>query len=315
MDFFVNFFVAAVLAGTPLLFGILGEIINEKAGHLNLGVEGMMSIGAVGGFVVGYWTDNLVFALIAAFVTGMLGALIYAVLTVTFMADQNVTGLTLTIFGIGFSNFVGDFVSEKSGSTSLKLPEGILDSLGKVEIPFLTDIPVLGKLLFNYNIFVYLGVAAAILCAIYLHRTKAGLNVRAVGENPAAADAAGIPVTKLKYLNLMLGGGLCGIGGAYCSMIICNGVWVTSCVNGLGWIAVALVIFATWNPNRAILAALVFGGFSVLKYYVPQVIPSSIFDMIPFLMTIVVLVVTSIRFSKENAQPKSCGVNYFSEER
>ena len=315
MDFFVNFFVAAVLAGTPLLFGILGEIINEKAGHLNLGVEGMMSIGAVGGFVVGYWTDNLVFALIAAFVTGMLGALIYAVLTVTFMADQNVTGLTLTIFCIGFSNFVGDFVREKSGSTSLKLPEGILDSLGKVEIPFLTDIPVLGKLLFNYNIFVYLGVAAAILCAIYLHRTKAGLNVRAVGENPAAADAAGIPVTKLKYLNLMLGGGLCGIGGAYCSMIICNGVWVTSCVNGLGWIAVALVIFATWNPNRAILAALVFGGFSVLKYYVPQVIPSSIFDMIPFLMTIVVLVVTSIRFSKENAQPKSCGVNYFREER
>lgn len=315
MDFFVNFFVAAVLAGTPLLFGILGEIINEKAGHLNLGVEGMMSIGAVGGFVVGYWTDNLVFALIAAFVTGMLGALIYAVLTVTFMADQNVTGLTLTIFGIGFSNFVGDFVREKSGSTSLKLPEGILDSLGKVEIPFLTDIPVLGKLLFNYNIFVYLGVAAAILCAIYLHRTKAGLNVRAVGENPAAADAAGIPVTKLKYLNLMLGGGLCGIGGAYCSMIICNGVWVTSCVNGLGWIAVALVIFATWNPNRAILAALVFGGFSVLKYYVPQVIPSSIFDMIPFLMTIVVLVVTSIRFSKENVQPKSCGVNYFREER
>ena len=315
MDFFVNFFVAAVLAGTPLLFGILGEIINEKAGHLNLGVEGMMSIGAVGGFVVGYWTDNLVFALIAAFVTGMLGALIYAVLTVTFMADQNVTGLTLTIFGIGFSNFVGDFVREKSGSTSLKLPEGILDSLGKVEIPFLTDIPVLGKLLFNYNIFVYLGVAAAILCAIYLHRTKAGLNVRAVGENPAAADAAGLPVTKLKYLNLMLGGGLCGIGGAYCSMIICNGVWVTSCVNGLGWIAVALVIFATWNPNRAILAALVFGGFSVLKYYVPQVIPSSIFDMIPFLMTIVVLVVTSIRFSKENAQPKSCGVNYFREER
>lgn len=315
MDFFVNFFVAAVLAGTPLLFGILGEIINEKAGHLNLGVEGMMSIGAVGGFVVGYWTDNLVFALIAAFVTGMLGALIYAVLTVTFMADQNVTGLTLTIFGIGFSNFVGDFVREKSGSTSLKLPEGILDSLGKVEIPFLTDIPVLGKLLFNYNIFVYLGVAAAILCAIYLHRTKAGLNVRAVGENPAAADAAGIPVTKLKYLNLMLGGGLCGIGGAYCSMIICNGVWVTSCVNGLGWIAVALVIFATWNPNRAILAALVFGGFSVLKYYVPQVIPSSIFDMIPFLMMIVVLVVTSIRFSKENAQPKSCGVNYFREER
>ena len=167
MDFFVNFFVAAVLAGTPILFGIVGEIINEKAGHLNLGVEGMMSIGAVAGFVVGYWTDNLFFALVAAFVAGMLSALIYAVLTVTFMADQNVTGLTLTVFGIGFSNFVGDFVREKSGSTSLKLPENILESLGKVEIPVLTDIPVIGKMFFNYNIFVYIGIVVAILAAIY----------------------------------------------------------------------------------------------------------------------------------------------------
>lgn len=229
MDFFTNFFVAAVLAGTPLLFGILGEIINEKSGHLNLGVEGMMSIGACAGFIMGYKTDNLLLALIAAFAAGMLGALIYAVLTVTFMADQNVTGLTLTIFGIGLSNFFGDFFREKSGETSLKLPAGILKSLGKVEIPVLSDIPVLGKLFFNYNIFVYLGIVAAILCGIYLHRTKAGLNIRAVGENPAAADAAGLPVTRLKYLNLMLGGGICGLGGAYCSMIICNGVWISNC--------------------------------------------------------------------------------------
>lgn len=318
MDFFTNFFVAAVLAGTPLLFGILGEIINEKSGHLNLGVEGMMSIGACAGFMMGYKTDNLLLALIAAFAAGMLGALIYAVLTVTFMADQNVTGLTLTIFGIGLSNFFGDFVREKTGATSLKLPAGILDSLGKVEIPLLSDIPVLGKLFFNYNIFVYLGIAAAILCGIYLHRTKAGLNIRAVGENPAAADAAGLPVTRLKYINLMLGGGICGIGGAYCSMIICNGVWISNCVNGLGWIAVALVIFATWNPNKAIFAALVFGAFSVLKYYVPKSvirIPDSIFDMVPFFMTILVLIITSIRSSKENSQPQSCGVNYFREER
>ena len=197
MDFFTNFFVAAVLAGTPLLFGILGEIINEKSGHLNLGVEGMMSIGACAGFIMGYKTDNLLLALIAAFAAGMLGALIYAVLTVTFMADQNVTGLTLTIFGIGLSNFFGDFFREKSGETSLKLPAGILKSLGKVEIPVLSDIPVLGKLFFNYNIFVYLGIVAAILCGIYLHRTKAGLNIRAVGENPAAADAASCHKTEI----------------------------------------------------------------------------------------------------------------------
>ena len=231
MDFFVNFFVAAVLAGTPILFGIVGEIINEKAGHLNLGVEGMMSIGAVAGFVVGYWTDNLFFALVAAFVAGMLSALIYAVLTVTFMADQNVTGLTLTVFGIGFSNFVGDFVREKSGSTSLKLPENILESLGKVEIPVLTDIPVIGKMVFNYNIFVYIGIVVAILAAIYLHRTKSRSGYLCCRrKSPLGRIRQEIPVTKLKYINLMLGGGLCAIGGAYCSMIICNGVWVTSSV-------------------------------------------------------------------------------------
>ena len=148
MNFFTNFFVAAVLAGTPLLFGILGEIINEKSGHLNLGVEGMMSIGACAGFIMGYKTDNLLLALIAAFAAGMLGALIYAVLTVTFMADQNVTGLTLTIFGIGLSNFFGDFFREKSGETSLKLPAGILKSLGKVE-PWAVPNSGTGKTLFS----------------------------------------------------------------------------------------------------------------------------------------------------------------------
>ncbi|MEF9915898.1 MAG: ABC transporter permease [Lachnospiraceae bacterium] len=318
MDVFVNLFVAAVLAGTPLLFGTLGEIINEKAGHLNLGVEGMMAMGACAGFMVGYQTDNLLLALLGAFGAGLFGALIYGVLTVTFMADQNVTGLTLTIFGVGISNFFGEYMLAKSAVKSLKLPEHILSSLAKIKIPVLSDIPILGKLLFNYNIFVYFGILLAILCGIYLYKTRAGLNLRAIGENPAAADAAGIPVTRYKYINIMIGGGICGIGGAYASMIICNGVWISNCVNGLGWIAVALVIFATWSPYKAIAGSLVFGAFSILKYYVPKSvirIPDSIFDMMPFFMTILVLIITSIRQSKENAQPKSCGVNYFREER
>ncbi|MEF9839960.1 MAG: ABC transporter permease [Lachnospiraceae bacterium] len=308
MDVFVNLFVAAVLAGTPLLFGTLGEIINEKAGHLNLGVEGMMAMGACAGFMVGYQTDNLLLALLGAFGAGLFGALI----------DQNVTGLTLTIFGVGISNFFGEYMLAKSAVKSLKLPEHILSSLAKIKIPVLSDIPILGKLLFNYNIFVYFGILLAILCGIYLYKTRAGLNLRAIGENPAAADAAGIPVTRYKYINIMIGGGICGIGGAYASMIICNGVWISNCVNGLGWIAVALVIFATWSPYKAIAGSLVFGAFSILKYYVPKSvirIPDSIFDMMPFFMTILVLIITSIRQSKENAQPKSCGVNYFREER
>ena len=248
----------------------------------------------------------------------MLGALIYAVLTITFMADQNVTGLTLTIFGTGLSNFVGEYMLVNSKSSSLKLPEVITAQISNINIPVLSNIPVIGKLFFQYNPFIYIGIAVAIACGIYLNHTKLGLNVRAIGENPGAADAAGIKVTKLKYLNVLLGGGICGIGGAYASMIICGGVWMSNSVNGLGWISVALVIFAAWSPGKAIFGSFIFGAFNVLKYYFPKTwitIPNSFYDMLPFIITALVLVITSIRKSKENSQPASCGVNYFREER
>lgn len=318
MNIFLNFLIASVFAGTPLLFGTLGEIMNEKAGHLNLGVEGMMAMGACAGFMAGYISNNLAVALFAAFVAGMIGALIYAVLTITFMADQNVTGLTLTIFGVGISNFIGEYMLVNSNTSSLKLPEQITSQISNINIPGLSSIPVAGPLLFQYNVFVYLGIAVAVLCGIYLNHTKLGLNVRAIGENPGAADAAGIKVTKLKYLNVLIGGGICGIGGAYCSMIICGGVWMSNSVNGIGWIAVALVIFASWSPTKAIFGSLIFGAFNILKYYFPKtlfVIPNAFYDMLPFVITALVLVITSIRKSKENAQPASCGVNYFREER
>lgn len=314
----IKFLVAAVLAGAPLLFGTMGEILNERVGHLNLGVEGMMSLGACGGFMIGYWTDNLFLAIIAAFLAGMMGALIYAVLTVFLMADQNVTGLTLTIFGIGLSNFIGEYMLDRSPQGTLKLPEHISAQLANIHVKGLSDIPVVGELLFSYNIFVYLGVVLAVILGYYLFKTKVGLNVCAIGENPAAADAAGIPITQLKLFNILLGGGICGIGGAYSAMIICGGVWISNCVNGLGWIAVALVIFANWSPTKAIFGSLVFGGFSVLKYYIPKSLfqlPNAFYDALPFLVTALVLVVTSIRQSKDKAQPASCGVNYFREER
>ena len=318
MNTFVNFLHAALLAGTPLMFGTLGEIVTEKAGNLNLGVEGMMSIGAIAGFYVGFTTQNIVLAVLGAFLAGLLSALIYAFLTVTLKANQNVTGLTLTIFGVGFANFFGDFLRESAGIDVLKLSDKITNTVQAIHIPVLSDIPYVGKLFFQYNPFVYFGILLCILMGIYILHTRKGLNLCAVGENPGAADAAGVNVTRVKYFNILLGGGVCGIGGAYISLVLCGGIWVTDSVNGLGWIAVALVIFASWNPFKAILGSFIFGAFNILKFYIPKnivTIPEAIFDMLPFLVTAIVLIVTSIRKIKENTQPAGCGINYFREER
>ncbi len=315
MMIIMAFIAAAVSAGTPLLFGTVGEILSEKVGHLNLGVEGMMSIGAVAGFAAGYATGNLAAAMLAAFAAGMLSALIYAVLTVSFMANQNVIGLTLTIFGIGLSNFIGVYMIGQTESSTWQLPANLIAQMRNVQIPVLTDIPVLGQLLFHYDPFTYVGIAIALVCGWYLFRTKAGLNTQAIGENPAAADAASIQVTKWKYINILLGGGICGIGGAYCSMVINGGVWISNCVGGLGWIAVALVIFAAWKPQMAILGSFLFGALRILKYYMPAVIPIAFFDMLPFVITAIVLLVASIRGTKGSRIPENLGNNYFREER
>lgn len=318
MDMFIKFLVAAIGAGTPLLFGTVGEILNEKVGHLNLGVEGMMAIGACAGFMGGYLSDNFLVALLCAFVAGMLAALIYAVLTVTFMANQNVAGLTMTIFGVGISNFIGVYMIGTSEGGTLKLPENVTAQMRSIHIPVLSDLPVVGELLFSYNPFVYLGIVVAAVCGWYLYRTKTGLNVQAIGENPGAADAASIQVTRWKYFNILLGGGICGIGGAYCGMIINGGVWISNSVNGLGWIAVALVIFAAWKPHMAILGSFVFGALRVLKYYKVGFMvnmPDAFFDMLPFLITALVLIITSMRGSKGAHIPAFLGNNYFREER
>jgi len=314
----INFLFAAIKAGTPLLFGTTGEIMTEKSGNINLGVEGMMFMGAFLGFFTAYHTDNLAFALLASFAIGVFAALIYAVLTVSFMANQNVTGLTLTIFGTGFAKFFGEKMINDAGG-SPKLSVAFMDSIAEKPIPVLGNIPVLGKLLFSHNPLVYLSVIFAIICTIYMLKTRAGLKLRAVGENAGAADAAGINVTLVKYIHILLGGGICGLGGAYLSLINGGGVWNnSSVVNGQGWISVALVIFATWNPAKAIFGSLVFGAFSVLQFYVPKdviVVPNAFYVMLPFLITTLVLIVTSMRKSKEGSQPAGCGINYFREER
>ncbi len=318
VQYLVSFVYAAVLAGAPLMFGTLGEVLTQKAGNLNLGVEGMMYLGAVFGFWGGYASGNPAVALLCAFAAGMVGALLYALLTVTLKANQNVTGLTLTIFGTGMANYIGNNLIINSPTRSAVLAPNVIDSFKALHIPLLSDIPYLGKLLFSYNLFVYLGIAMCLIAGVYLHHTRQGLNLRAVGENAAAADAVGIPVALYKYVHIALGGGICGLGGAYVSLVTCGGSWTYNCINGLGWIAVALVIFAAWSPNRVLFGSLTFGALSVLRLYIPNTvisIPPSIFSMVPFVATILVLVITSIRLKREKMQPRGCGVNYFREER
>ena len=320
MDNMVSFFVAAVMAGTPLLFGTLGEILTEKSGNLNLGVEGMMFMGGVASVAGAYlyetaagpayngWISAIV-ALICALIAGAFGAFLYSVLTVTLRVNQNVAGLALTIFGTGFGNFFGEVLSNAAGGfvTIGANTKAIFAGNGN-----LTGVP---KMLLSYNFMVYLGIILAIVMAWFLSRSRKGLSLRSVGESPATADAAGINVTRYKYLATCIGGGICGLGGMYIVMADQGATWVHNCVNGKGWIAVALVIFATWSPARAIIGSLVFGALSVMRLYVPLGIPTDIYNTAPYVATVVVLIAVSIRQRRESQPPNSLGLAYFREER
>lgn len=324
----MNFLIAAVLAACPLLLGTLGESLTEKSGNLNLGVEGMMFMGGIAGIAGSFYYErsvsspvawiSVVIALVCAFLCAAFGAFIYSVITITLRGNQNVTGLALTIFGIGFGNFFGEFMGNSTGgyvAVGATTKAGFNNTL----FPALSNIPVVGKLLFSYNFMVYLSIALALLMSYFLNHTRKGLNLRAVGERHAAADAAGINVTAYKYLATCIGGGISGLGGLYIVMNSSNGVggvWVHDCIGGYGWLSVALVIFATWHPSRAMLCALAFGALSVMRYYFPvSFLPISIYAMFPYLATVVVLITVSLRKRRENQPPANLGLAYFREER
>ncbi len=312
------FLYAAILASVPLLYGTLGEILIEKSGNLNLGVEGMMYLGAIMGFLGSFIFDSAVAAILFAFLAGMAGAAVYAFITVTLKANQNVTGLTLTIFGTGIANFIGETLKENYPAGTSFISDHVKAAVLPLRMGSLSEIPVIGKLLFNHSVFTYLAVLIAIGMSIYLNRSRNGLNLRAVGENPSAADAMGINVSRYKYIHILIGGGICGLGGAYVSLVTAVGNWQPNIIGGQGWIALALVIFSSWSPARAILGALIFGALSVLRLYIPKDvidIPGAIFSMLPFVVTCLVLIFSSIKMRRENQQPAGCGVNYFREER
>ena len=280
---------AAVLNGTPLLFGTSGEILTEKSGNMNLGVEG----------------------------------LIFSFLTITLRANQNVTGLALTIFGTGVGQFVGELMRLKVGG-NVTVSNALKDAFANPVLPkFLQDIPVVGPILFSYNFFVYLGFAAAIIMAYVMTKTRCGLSLCAVGESPATADAAGINVTLYKYLSTCIGAGICGIGGLYYVLDYNQGIWATTGqIEALGWLAVALVIFTTWKPLNAIWGAYLFGMLYWLYQFLPSLLGitmashiTDLVQMLPYVVTIIVLIVVSMRKKKENQPPAHLGLAYFREER
>lgn len=305
------FLAATIVAATPLLFATLGELLTEKSGSLNLGVEGMMLMGAVIGFMTAYNTGNPGLAMLGAFFAGGMGGLIFAVLTVSLRANQVVTGLTLTIFGAGFSSFVGDHM------IGFSVPLGVQAFFEKTAIPVLSDIPFFGPVFFRQDVFVYFGYLMVILMAIYMYKTKTGLNMRAVGENTAAADASGVNVNLHKYSHIIVGGGLCGLGGAYLALVTVP-IWQADVVVGRGWIAVALVIFASWNPIKAFGGAFLFGALSILGLRLQGMgihISQYLVDMLPYLATIIIVIISTRKNKKENQPPGNLTVPYFREER
>ena len=320
---FIN---AAIIQGLPLLFGATGEIITEKSGNLNLGIPGIMYMGGISGIIGGYLyehsTDNpavwlcILIPLVSSLIGSMLMALIYSFLTITLRVNQNVTGLALTTFGIGVGNFFGgsllSFFGE-TGSISL-LATG---NCYKAKLPFADKLGLFGKTFLSLGFLAYLAIAVAIVTSYVLNHTRTGLNLRAVGENPATADAAGINITKYKYLSTLIGGAIAGLGGLYFVMDYTGGAWTNNGFGDRGWLAIAIVIFAVWKPGMAILSSFLFGGLYILCVYIPGLSSSAkeLINMLPYLVTILVLVVVSMRKKRENQPPAHLGLSYFREDR
>ena len=327
LDFIVALVSAAVLNGAPLMYGTSGEILTQKSGNMNLGVEGLMFMGGAFGLLGAFTYGNamgeaangtvaVIIALVCAFAAGMVGSLIFSFLTITLRANQNVTGLALTIFGTGVGQFVGELMRIRVGgnvSISNALKMAFIDS------PFpkaLQNIPYIGKLLFSYNVFVYLGIIMIIIMHHFLVRTRKGLYLRAVGESPATADAAGINVTRYKYFATVIGGGISATGGMVYTMTIAGTVWNHTALSGEGWVAVALVIFCLWKPLNAIWGSILFGGLMIMYLRVPVAfIPSQIYKVLPYIVTAIVLIIVSLRQKREDQPPASLGLPYFREER
>lgn len=323
-----SFFVGSIALATVFLFGCVGEIITEKAGHLNLGIPGIMCVGTAGGcYAVSLYMASLsnpqdaswlLLVLFSIFFAALFAAAlggIYGVLTVTLRCNQNITGLAVTIFGNGFAQFFMDTCVLKSDADRVNFEvAGKLISRG---LPFANDLGDFGKIFLSHGILVYLSIAVAFVAAFFLNKTRVGLHLRAVGENPATADAAGINVTAYKYGAILIGSGIAGLGGFFYIMDYIKGSWENAAtIEALGWLSVALVIFTLWKPSLSILGSFVFAALYVLAYYINgDSTQKEFLKLIPYIMTVIVLILTSIKGSKNNQAPASLGLSYFREDR
>ncbi len=320
----------AVMQGTPLLFGSTGEILTEKSGHLNLGIPGIMYVGAISGVAGAFLYEqsvpsaDMINPFLAVFIPllcclagAALMGLLYCFLTVTLRANQNVTGLALTTFGIGIGNFFGGSLIKLVDSDVPSISLSTTSVIFKTQLPFADKLGWFGDVFFSYGFLVYVAIVVALVSSYILNRTRTGLHLRAVGESPETADAAGINVTKYKYLTTCIGSAVAGLGGLYYVMDYANGVWSNNGFGDRGWLSIALVIFSVWRPSVSILGSILFGFLYVIPTYIPNITVSvkKLFEMLPYLVTIIVLVITSIRDKKENQPPASLGLAYFREER
>ncbi len=305
LDILIHILVAAVAAGTPFVYAALGELIAEKSGVLNLGVEGMMLVGAITGFVAMAKTGSVLAAVFCGMAAGALMAAVFAVLTLTLMANQVASGLALTIFGIGLSAFLGlDYTSVA------------LKGLGEIHIPFLSDLPVIGPLLFSHDILIYASLILFAALSWFLYKTRPGLVLRGIGEAPKSAHALGYSVIRIRYFAVLFGGAMAGLGGVYLS-IAYTPMWVEGMVAGRGWVSLALVVFATWRPARVMAGAYLFGGITIAQFHVQGFgieLPSQLLSMLPYLATILVLVIISRdkKLIKLNS-PASLGITFHPE--
>jgi len=298
----------AIQSSVAVLFATLGEVFTERSGVLNLGVEGMMLMGALSGFAATFYSHSLLLGVLASLAVGGLLAMVHGFFTITLRANQVVCGLALTILGIGLSSFLGRPIIGRVAERFVPIP-----------VPVLKEIPILGPVLFKQSALIYVGYVLVPLSWFFLYHTRPGLNLRSIGENPAAADTAGIGVIPLRYLWTIFGGMLAGLGGAYLSLCYTPG-WKENMTSGQGWIAIAMVIFALWNPFRAVLGALLFGGVNALQFYFEarqiDLIPSYILRMLPYLFTIAILVIITRRKNvrKRVGAPASLGLPFQREE-
>ena len=325
---FVAFIPRAVAQGVPLMLGSTGETLTQKSGNLNLGLPGVMYVGAICG-VIGsfmYETSGVVMngflavaiPVICSLFGSLLMGLLYCFLTVTLRANQNVTGLAMTTFGVGFGNFFGGSLIRLTDTEVPSISLSATSAYFKATLPFADELGWFGSIFLSYGALTYIAIIIALGCSYFLKRTRSGLNLRAVGEDPATADAAGINVTSYKYKATCIGCMIAGLGGLYYVMDYSSGIWSNDAFGDRGWLAIALVIFTVWRPALSILASILFGGLYILYLYIPSgmnLATKELYKMLPYLVTIAVLIISSLRKKRENDPPANLGLAYFREER